>query len=430
MSLQESHLCVYVSEIISIILFSQGGHENVRHLYITIYWLSVSAIVLCDLLVISVFGRTLLGAGGGGGGCRQSAISTPHLAALGTGKRCDKHSTNSWKWWHLHRPITLNNNKTSRVTMRAVYCVWKDANTTDSMLPRRWCAAANVRRGSTPTALLRKKSTSQASGYDSGAGWCPRTSVRCRLISATWWPWWSPSQHHSPLSVTTSGNYPGNWMRGKKPAINCWKKIVTSTHKLVPFSSSQAPLNGLPDGTVVLGSSIIRDVDEDKLVNTKCVCIPGGCIIDLTAKVNTFPTSSKLRRLVLAVGGNDCDSRADDKPVPDILTEYESLIKSAQEISVSVTVSSICPRNKTGAVKERIEALNAGLKVLCDDLNADYVDNDPTFHLQDGSINDGYLLPDGTHLTKAATNKLVANLKLHDETSAWNADASNILWTT
>ena len=185
------------------------------------------------------------GGWGGGGGGGQSAISTPHLAALGTGKRCDKHSTNSWKWWHLHRPITLNNNKTSRVTMRAVYCVWKDANTTDSMLPRRWCAAANVRRGSTPTALLRKKSTSQASGYDSGAGWCPRTSVRCRLISATWWPWWSPSQHQSPLSVTTTGNYLGNWMRGKKPAINCWKKIVTSTHKLVPFSSSQAPLNGL-----------------------------------------------------------------------------------------------------------------------------------------------------------------------------------------
>ena len=162
-------------------------------------------------------------------------------------------------------------------------------------------------------------------------------------------------------------------------------------------------------------------MDEDKLVNTKCVCIPGGCISDLTAKVNTFPTSSKLRRLVLVVGGNDCDSRADDKPVPDILTEYESLIKNAQEISLSITVSSICPRNKPGAVKERIEALNAGLKVLCDDLNADYVDNGPRFHLEDGSINDGYLLPDGTHLTKAATNKLVANLKLqlrHGETSA------------
>ena len=151
-------------------ILSQGGYEYVRYLYITIYWLSVSAIVLCDLLVFLVSGGTLLGAGG------QSAISTPHLAAHCAGKRCDKHSTNSWKSWHLHRPIALNSNKTSRVTMHAVYCVWKDVSTTDSMLPRRWCAAANVRRGSTPTALLRKRSTSQASGRVSGAGWCPRTS--------------------------------------------------------------------------------------------------------------------------------------------------------------------------------------------------------------------------------------------------------------
>ena len=127
-----------------------------------------------------VFGGTLLGARG------QSAISTPHLAANGTGKRCDKHSTNSWKSWHLHRPIALNINKTSRVTLNAVYCVLKDANTTDSILPRRLCAAVSVCRWSTPTASLRKRSTSQASDRASGAGWCPRTSVRCRLISATW----------------------------------------------------------------------------------------------------------------------------------------------------------------------------------------------------------------------------------------------------
>ena len=70
-------------------------------------------------------------------------------------------------------------------------------------------------------------------------------TVRCRLISATWWPRWSPSHHQSPLSVTITGNSPGSWMREEKPALNCWKKIVTSARKLAPFSSSQAPLTGL-----------------------------------------------------------------------------------------------------------------------------------------------------------------------------------------
>ena len=69
----------------------------------------------------------------------------------------------------------------------------------------------------------------------------------------------------------------------------------------------------------------------------------------------------------------------------------------------------------------RIRALNTGLKVACDDLGAEFVDNDPSFHLQDGTINSGYLLSDSVHLSRAATNKLVSNLKLqlrHGETSA------------
>ena len=125
--------------------------------------------------------------------------------------------------------------------------------------------------------------------------------------------------------------------------------------------------------------------------------------------------------LIFVIGGNDCDRHTDERYIPDILTDFEALIKSAQETSISVAVSSVCPRIEPGTVMERINALNAGLKVLCDDLKVEFIDNGPTFHLQDGSVNDGYMLPDGVHLTKAATNKLVLNLKLqlrHGKTSA------------
>ena len=37
-------------------------------------------------------------------------------------------------------------------------------------------------------------------------------------------------------------------------------------------------------------------------------------------------------------------------------------------MSLSVAVSSICPRSRGDAVLERIRALNTGLKVACDDL--------------------------------------------------------------
>ena len=53
-----------------------------------------------------------------------------------------------------------------------------------------------------------------------------------------------------------------------------------------------------------------------------------------------------------------------------ILTDFEALIKSA------VDVSSVCPRiRKPGTVMGRINALNAGLKVLCDDLEVEFIDN-------------------------------------------------------
>ena len=165
-----------------------------------------------------------------------------------------------------------------------------------------------------------------------------------------------------------------------------------------------------PHGTALLGSSVIRDIDQTKLVATKCVCIRGGHIKDIQGAVDRLPNDRKLCRIVLAVGGNDCDS-GEDKPVTDIVAEYKDLIESAKTIAASVTVSSVCPRRKSTEVIERIDALNAGLQGLCSDLQVDFIDNNPAFHLQDGSFNEGYLLPDNVHLTRAATNKLVSNLK-------------------
>ena len=150
--------------------------------------------------------------------------------------------------------------------------------------------------------------------------------------------------------------------------------------------------------------------------------MPGACINDIKAAISKFPTSQKLHRLAIVVGDNDCDRRTDAKlEVAQILQEYENLIKAAKEVSVSVAISSVCPRNRGDEVTQRITTLNAGLKVCCEELGVDFIDNDPSFHLQDDSRNDGFLLADGIHLTRASTNKLVSNLQLvlrHGETSA------------
>ena len=74
----------------------------------------------------------------------------------------------------------------------------------------------------------------------------------------------------------------------------------------------------------------------------------------------------------------------------------KKIVECAKAKATTVTICSVCPRNKTAAVSQRIESLNAGLKGIASDLSVDFLDNDPIFHLQDGSLNDGYLLADAS----------------------------------
>ena len=137
--------------------------------------------------------------------------------------------------------------------------------------------------------------------------------------------------------------------------------------------------------------------------------VSGGRISDIRERVLSI--KEKHAQIALVVGGNDCDSSA----VPtDILDEYKELIGVAKEKAAEVTVSSVCPRVRTDKpdLKDKIDTVNAGLQMLCQDEGVSFVDNTPSFHLADGSINDGYLLSDGVHLTRAATDKLTRNLKL------------------
>ena len=74
-------------------------------------------------------------------------------------------------------------------------------------------------------------------------------------------------------------------------------------------------------------------------------------------------------------------------------------------------ISTVCPWTKGQHVTERIDALNAGLWVLCDKEKCTFVNNDESFKLSNGWANNGYIL-DGVHLNYAGTNRLVKNLSL------------------
>ena len=96
--------------------------------------------------------------------------------------------------------------------------------------------------------------------------------------------------------------------------------------------------------------------------------------------MDNFPPDRKLSRAVLVIGGNDYDNSGAGGDVTDILNQYKDLINSTKSIANSITVSSICPRNRSAEVTERISSLNAGIHALCSDLDIEYADNNPSFY--------------------------------------------------
>jgi hypothetical protein len=168
-----------------------------------------------------------------------------------------------------------------------------------------------------------------------------------------------------------------------------------------------------PTKTLVIGSSIIRDISPSQLQDTDVMSISGGHINEVAAEISKTP-ADKYNHVVLVVGGNDCDPRELTTQVSpsNIVEEYKDLVKICKTKTQSVSVSSICPRTTTVHARNQIDSVNAGLQVMCGEENVNFVDNTQCFYLKDNSVNDAYLLADGVHLNYKGTNKLAQNLCL------------------
>ena len=161
---------------------------------------------------------------------------------------------------------------------------------------------------------------------------------------------------------------------------------------------------------LVVSDSMMRDIDSGKLLNTKVHCHGGAGVDTLIADLDTLAKSTPYRNAILMVGTNDISS-PECATVDGIVEKFKTLIGKAKTLARQVKVSSICPRIDNA--KEKVGLLNAGLIALCEETeDCTFVDHTPSFTLLDGSINDGYLIGDGPHLTRAGSNKVAHNLGL------------------
>ena len=83
--------------------------------------------------------------------------------------------------------------------------------------------------------------------------------------------------------------------------------------------------------TVLLGSSIVRDISESRLLNTDVTSISGGHINDISNALDKKPSDEKYDRAILVVGGNDCDPRDATNTSPStIVDNYRRLVKQTK----------------------------------------------------------------------------------------------------
>ncbi len=162
--------------------------------------------------------------------------------------------------------------------------------------------------------------------------------------------------------------------------------------------------------SLVIGDGCIKDIDENKLKDTKVISKPKGKLKDVQDIVSRLP--DRYPGITIVAGGEDCDADP-SATAQDITESYRHLIRDAKEKCENVVVSSICPRLSSTETQEKIDAVNAGLTAACNDMDGvTFLGSTSSFRLEDGSTNDGYLLADGVHLTAKAVNKLGRKLQL------------------
>lgn len=198
------------------------------------------------------------------------------------------------------------------------------------------------------------------------------------------------------------------------------KEILTLRAELSKANWPLQPSDTESKPSLILGSSVLRDIDNNRIQNAFVHSISGGKIKDAISYVDDVP-AGKYSSITLVIGGNDCDDPSSSPA--DVVKTYTDLIGKAQQKSTNVIIGSILPRHcpDDPNVSQRIDTVNAEIQVVCNDTNCKYVENNTSFKLLDGSLNDGYYLHERNttklvHLNDRGTSKLcdLLNIKAKD----------------
>lgn len=160
--------------------------------------------------------------------------------------------------------------------------------------------------------------------------------------------------------------------------------------------------NTIKQSTLLIGSSILKNIKTSELNRNTAVRTISGATIDMMKDKLSNLNTEQCKTIILHVWGNDADQGED---IESFRENFEELIDTVADGIKRIIVSGLLPRESVD-----LEPYNETLKSLCADNAVEFVDNYDSFLLATGDQADSYYTSDKTHINTAGTRKLLRNI--------------------
>ena len=175
--------------------------------------------------------------------------------------------------------------------------------------------------------------------------------------------------------------------------------------------SQKAP-NISASKTLVIGSSLVRNLDEAKIDRSEVRSLSGAKMRDIATELEAMASDGvKYSRVAFLAGGNDASQPIESMDLEGTMAAFNDAVKAAKELSSGVAVTEIPPRSQPPHAKDNIAALKANIVAAAAELSIACVSNQNYFLLQSNDTNDGYFY-DHVHLTIKGSDKLASAMGL------------------
>ena len=160
-----------------------------------------------------------------------------------------------------------------------------------------------------------------------------------------------------------------------------------------------------------IGSSLLRDLKEEDMVNTTVIAKSGGTSEDFIRILNAKIKKGERYSSVDILGGGNAISpknpKKKAKSPQEAAAEMKEVITLAKKLGPEVRVIELPPRPLNPEIQANIVDLNGELEKLCGELDVPFVKTNGMFYTANGNINMALLHEDNIHLSPHGSMAIV-----------------------